>query len=79
MDKIIEAHTAGVIARAKAMEAASDAKIAAFNKASADYDAAVQKVQDEAAAAELKLSAALEKAGRVMPDQAQNAGKAGGK
>ena len=72
MDKIIEAHTAGVLARSKAMEAAGAAKIAAFNKASADYAAAAQKVQDEAAAAELEFSAALEKAGRVMPDQAQN-------
>ena len=79
MDKIIKAHTAVVLARAKAMEAASAAKIAAFNKASADYDAAVQMAQDKAAAAELEFSAALEKAGRVMPDQAQNAGKAGGK
>jgi len=79
MDKIIEAYTEGALARSKAMEAAGAAKIAAFNKASADYDAAVQKVQDEAAAAELEFSAALEKAGRVMPEQAQNARKAGRK
>ena len=79
MDEIIKAYTEGALARSAALEAAGMAKLAALAKAEADYTASLQKVYDEAAKAEIEFSDAMAKLTRVMPEQAQNAGKAGGK
>lgn len=72
MDELIKAYNDGVLARSAAIEAAATAKLEALNKVEADHQAAVQKVQDEAAAADAAFSEALAKAGKVLPGQANN-------